>query len=72
MQVGDLVYYKCRWAKNNSWMVGTELDRTDKTNLGIVLKVGSAGKLAKIYWYTSEKQRSELVEYLGRITPDKK
>ena len=49
MQIGDLVYKLGKWTRINSWMEDTELDRSDKSKLGIVVEMPTE-KFCRVLW----------------------
>ena len=63
MQVGDLVYKADKWVQYNSWMEDTELDHSDKTKLGIVIKIGERGRLAQVAWF----HKGDTTESIGQL-----
>tara|TARA_R100000278_G_C5416086_1_gene144870 strand:+ start:183 stop:401 length:219 start_codon:yes stop_codon:yes gene_type:complete len=72
MQVGDLVYKLDKWVKCNSWMEDTELDYSDKTKLGIIVKRGSKARLVEVSWFHKDHNTTESIGSLVKFQPDKK
>ena len=72
MQVGDLVYKISDWAQANSWMTDTELDNTDKTSLGIIVKVSTNEWLAVVSWPDKGNDTTETIGSLRKFKADKK